>query len=336
MMRGESVATENTTDNHRANNHAVEAVALTKRFGDFTAVDAVSFTVDRGTIFGFLGPNGAGKTTTIRLLLGLLKPTSGTATVLGFDIVRQTAEIKRRIGYMSQRFSLYDDLTVDENLNFYGRTYGVQGRALRQRKRFVLEMAGLVGRERELTGNLAGGWKQRLALGTAIIHEPEMLFLDEPTAGVDPISRRAFWDLLYDLAEGGTTIMVTTHYMDEAEHCQALAFIQHGRIAAAGSPAGIKAREMRGQVIEIDCARPEVAIPALRQMGAFDEVALYGALIHAVAADAEILLPRIQAALRQADVGLHSLQVIAPSLEDVFISSVRAPGPEEPALRTGP
>ena len=321
--------TEKAENGQRANNHAVQAVELTKRFGDFTAVDGVTFTVDRGTIFGFLGPNGAGKTTTIRLLLGLLKPTSGQATVLGFDIVKETAEIKKRIGYMSQRFSLYDDLTVDENLNFYGRTYGVRGRQLRERKRFVLEMAGLVGRERELTGNLAGGWKQRLALGTAIIHQPEMLFLDEPTAGVDPISRRAFWDLLYTLAEDGTTILVTTHYMDEAEHCQALAFIQHGRIVAVGSPAGIKAREMRGQVLEIDCDRPEVAIPALREMGAFDEVALYGALIHAVAADVDALQPRIEQVLRQADVGLRSVQVIAPSLEDVFISSVRAPAAAE-------
>ena len=181
--------------------------------------------------------------------------------MLGFDIVKQTAEIKKRIGYMSQRFSLYDDLTVDENLNFYGRTYGVRGKRLRERKEFVLQMAGLEGRERELTRNLSGGWKQRLALGTAIIHEPEMLFLDEPTAGVDPISRRAFWDLLYDLAEAGTTIMVTTHYMDEAEHCQRLAFIQHGRIVAEGSPAGIKETEMRGQVLEIDCDEPGAGHP---------------------------------------------------------------------------
>ncbi|MGD2207212.1 MAG: ABC transporter ATP-binding protein, partial [Anaerolineae bacterium] len=178
----------------RADNHAVRATELSKKFGDFTAVDRVSFTIGRGEIFGFLGPNGAGKTTTIRMLLGLLRPTSGEATVLGFDIVKQTAEIKKRIGYMSQRFSLYDDLTVGENLNFYGRTYNVRGRQLQRRKEFVLEMAGLEGREGELTRNLSGGWKQRLALGTAIIHEPEMLFLDEPTAGVDPISRRAFWD----------------------------------------------------------------------------------------------------------------------------------------------
>jgi ABC-2 type transport system ATP-binding protein len=240
-------------------------------------------------------------------------------------VVKQTAEIKKRIGYMSQRFSLYDDLTVEENLNFYGRTYGVRGKKLRARKAFVLKMAGLVGREGELTRNLSGGWKQRLALGTAIIHEPEMLFLDEPTAGVDPISRRGFWDLLYELAKEGTTIMVTTHYMDEAEHCQNLAFIQHGRLVALGSPAGIKESEMRGEVLEIDCDRPEVAIPALRQMGVFDEVALYGALVHAVAPEVEGLRGQIKEVLSQAGVVVHSLDVIAPSLEDVFISSVRAP-----------
>jgi ABC-2 type transport system ATP-binding protein len=309
----------------RANNHAVQATELTKTFGDFTAVDRVTFTIDRGVIFGFLGPNGAGKTTTIRMLLGLLGPTSGAATVLGFDIVRQTAEIKKRIGYMSQRFSLYDDLTVDENLNFFGRTYGVRGKQLRARKSFVLQMAGLEGRERELTRNLSGGWKQRLALGTAIVHEPEILFLDEPTAGVDPISRRAFWDLLYELAEDGTTIMVTTHYMDEAEHCQQLAFIQRGRIVASGSPAEIKDTQMRGQVLEIDCERPDLAIPALRHMGVFDEVALYGALVHAVAPDVELHRQEIEMVLEREGAMVRTLDVIAPSLEDVFISSVREP-----------
>jgi ABC-2 type transport system ATP-binding protein len=309
----------------RANNHAVQAIELTKTFGDFTAVDSVTFTIKRGVIFGFLGPNGAGKTTTIRMLLGLLGPTSGAATVLGFDIVRQTAEIKRRIGYMSQRFSLYDDLTVDENLNFFGRTYGVRGKQLRARKDFVLQMAGLEGRERELTRNLSGGWKQRLALGTAIVHEPEILFLDEPTAGVDPISRRAFWDLLYELAEEGTTIMVTTHYMDEAEHCQELAFIQRGRIVASGSPAEIKDTQMRGQVLEIDCENPDLAIPALRRMGVFDEVALYGALVHAVAPDVELHRQEISAVLASEGAIARTMDVIAPSLEDVFISSVREP-----------
>jgi ABC-2 type transport system ATP-binding protein len=312
-------------DSRRANDYAVQSVELTKQFGDFTAVDGVSFSVRRGVIFGFLGPNGAGKTTTIRMLLGLLRPTAGTATVLGFDIVRQTAEIKKRIGYMSQRFSLYDDLTVDENLNFYGRTYGVRSKELQARKSFVLEMAGLVGRERELTRNLSGGWKQRLALGTAIIHKPEMLFLDEPTAGVDPISRRAFWDLLYELAETGTTILVTTHYMDEAEHCQNLAFIQRGRIVARGSPAEIKETKMRGQVLEIDCAQPELAIPILREMGVFEEVALYGALIHAIAPDVDVLKEHVARRLAKEDVQVRTIDAIAPSLEDVFISSVRMP-----------
>jgi ABC-2 type transport system ATP-binding protein len=307
----------------RSPDGAVTAVELTKKFGDFVAVDRVSFAVERGAIFGFLGPNGAGKTTTIRMLLGLLRPTSGTAEVLGFDITKHREEIKARIGYMSQRFSLYDDLTVDENLNFYGRTYGVRGKGLRVRKEYVLEMAGLERRQRELTRNLSGGWKQRLALGTAIIHEPRMLFLDEPTAGVDPISRRTFWDLLYELSAGGTTIMVTTHYMDEAEHCRSLAFIQHGRIAAHGSPADIKETQMRGQVLEISCEQPSIAIPALRNLGVFDEVALYGALIHVVASEVADHEGLIRETLVKAGVKVGTMDVIVPSLEDVFISSLR-------------
>jgi ABC-2 type transport system ATP-binding protein len=308
----------------RSAEQAVTAVELTKNFGDFTAVDRVSFEVESGAIFGFLGPNGAGKTTTIRMLLGLLRPTSGKAHVLGFDITRERDEIKRRIGYMSQRFTLYDDLTVDENLNFFGRTYGVRGRALRERKEYVLEMAGLRGRHRELTRNLSGGWKQRLALGTAIIHRPRMLFLDEPTAGVDPISRRTFWELLYGLSESGTTIMVTTHYMDEAEHCRSLAFIQRGRIAALGSPEEIKASQMRGQVLEIGCSDPAVAIPSLRGLQVFDEVALYGALIHVVAEDVAAKEWLVRDCLEKAGVKVRTVDVIAPSLEDVFISSLRS------------
>jgi ABC-2 type transport system ATP-binding protein len=308
----------------RPDGYAVRARGLSKRFEHFVAVDSISFTVERGTIFGFLGPNGAGKTTTIRMLLGLVRPSAGLASVLGFDIVKQSPEIRKRIGYMSQRFSLYDDLTVEENLDFYGRTYGVQGRRLRSRKEFVLTMAGLEGRGRELARNLAGGWKQRLALGAAIVHEPEMLFLDEPTAGVDPISRRSFWNLLYDLADGGTTIMVTTHYMDEAEQCQSLAFIQRGRIVAQGSPAAIKESEMRGQVLEIDCDLPARAIPALREMGTFDEVALYGALIHVVGSDLMGHKVEIEHRLSLAGVGVRTMDVIVPSLEDVFIASVKA------------
>ena len=306
----------------RVNEFAVIADGLLKRFGTFTAVDGVSFEIRSGEIFGFLGPNGAGKTTTIRMLLGLLQPTSGRGWVLGYDIVRQSEEIKKRIGYMSQRFSLYNDLTVEENLDFFARTYGVRRQRLRERKLFVLEMADLKGRERELTRNLSGGWKQRLALGTAILHEPEMLFLDEPTAGVDPISRRQFWDLLYELADGGTTILVTTHYMDEAEHCQDLAFIQRGRIIARGAPQEIKVKEMRGQVLEVDCVHPDQAIAALRELNIFDEVALYGALIHVVAEDVAACRQRVEMALREADVDIRSMEVIAPSLEDAFIASV--------------
>ncbi len=303
--------------------YAIEVTNLTKKFGDFTAVDGVTFNIKRGEIFGFLGPNGAGKTTTIRMLLGLLRPTSGQATVLGYDVAQQTEQIRARIGYMSQRFSLYNDLTVRENLDFYGRTYGVRGEQLQRRKAFVIEMAGLKDRERELTRNLSGGWKQRLALGAAILHEPDILFLDEPTAGVDPISRRAFWDLLYELAEGGTTIFVTTHYMDEAEHCQNLAFIHSGRIIAQGSPEEIKLEQMSGQVLEIDCDQPDIAIRVLRDMGVFEEVALYGALIHLIASDVTAYRADIEQRLATAGIQIWGIDVILPSLEDVFIAKVR-------------
>jgi ABC-2 type transport system ATP-binding protein len=305
------------------NEYSVVAEKLTKRFGDFTAVDHISFQIRTGEIFGFLGPNGSGKTTTIRMLLGLLRPTEGSGTVLGYDIEKEPEEIRKRIGYMSQQFSLYSDLTVSENLNFYGGTYGVTGKRLRARKDYILKMANLKGREREMTKNLSGGWKQRLALGTAIIHEPDMLFLDEPTAGVDPISRRAFWDLLYELSDQGTTIFVTTHYMDEAEHCQSLAFIHLGRIVARGTPQEIKEKIMKGQVMEIDCADPELALSILRDSSLFDEVALYGALIHVVGEDLERHRSSIERMLREKNVEIRSMDIIAPSLEDVFISSIK-------------
>jgi ABC-2 type transport system ATP-binding protein len=305
------------------NEYSVIAEGLTKKFGEFTAVDHVDFRIKTGEIFGFLGPNGSGKTTTIRILLGLLRPTEGRGTVLGYDIVKQAEEIRKRIGYMSQQFSLYNDLTVVENLNFYGGTYGVTGDRLRQRKDYILEMANLRGREREMTKNLSGGWKQRLALGTAIVHEPEMLFLDEPTAGVDPISRRTFWDLLYELSEGGTTILVTTHYMDEAEHCQSLAFIHLGRIVARGTPQEIKEKIMKGQVMEIDCLNPDLALSTLRDSSLFDEVALYGALIHVVGEDLESHRPAMERLLQEQGIQIRSMDIIAPSLEDVFISSIK-------------
>ena len=315
--------------NAKTNNNnapAVETRDLTRKFGDFTAVDHVTVTIPRGQIFGFLGPNGAGKTTTMRMLLGLLPPTAGSALVLGYDVVKEIDQLRQRIGYMSQKFSLYNDLRVEENLNFYGGVYGVRGERFRRRKEVILQMAGLAGRERELTKNLSGGWKQRLALGTAIIHEPEILFLDEPTAGVDPISRREFWDLLYELAEVGTTIFVTTHYMDEAEHCQNLAFIQRGRLVAEGSPQEMKLHQMPGEVLEVDCAEADEAVQALRALKIFEEVALYGALIHVVTPKgvrADEQKPFIEGALVKAGIALNSVQRIAPSLEDVFIASVR-------------
>ena len=306
-----------------AGENAVVAERLSKRFGAFTAVDDISFVVPTGVIFGFLGPNGAGKTTTIRMLLSLLRPSAGTAHVLGFDVVTQAPRIRERIGYMSQKFSLYEDLSVEQNLDFFGGTYGVSGQRLSERKRYILHMAGLEGRERELTRNLSGGWKQRLALGTAIIHQPQMLFLDEPTAGVDPISRRVFWELLYELAEGGTTILVTTHYMDEAEHCQQIVFIQRGRLVAQGSPQDMKVKQMSGQVLEISCDREDLAIPILRRLGLFDEVALYGNLIHVVSRDPASHIPLIKRALGGNDIRADAVEPIPPSLEDVFISTAR-------------
>jgi ABC-2 type transport system ATP-binding protein len=312
------------SDIERANNHAIQTVDLTKKFGDFTAVDHISFTVRRGEIFGFLGPNGAGKTTTMRMIMGLLPPTSGQVTVLGFDSRSQKSVIHQRIGYMSQRFSLYNDLTVAENLNFFGRAYGVRGQRLEERRTAILQMAGLQGREKELTKNLSGGWRQRLALGCAILHEPEMLFLDEPTAGVDPISRRDFWDLLYHLSNEGRTIFVTTHYMDEAEHCHRLVFIQNGRLAAVGSPEAIKKEKMDGQVLEIDCTDVATAVKTMRDSSLFQEVALYGAQIHVVTDNPLAHQEKIKELLGAKGITIHNIAVIEPSLEDVFIASVRS------------
>jgi ABC-2 type transport system ATP-binding protein len=306
------------------NEIAVQVDGLTKRFGDFTAVDDATFQVRRGEIFGFLGPNGAGKTTTIRMLLGLVKPTRGSARVLGYDVQEDDVRAMRaRLGYMSQRFTLYEDLTVDENLTFYGRAYGVRNERLRTRKQRMLDMAGLAGQERTLTRDLAGGWKQGLALGCAIVHQPELLFLDEPTAGVDPIARRAFWDLLYDLAAEGITIFVTTHYMDEAEHCHRLGFIQQGRLVALGSPGELKETIMQGQVLEIDAGDPAEALRTLQELEGLLEISLYGASIHVVAQDVESRRPEIERALEQAGLEIHGMDVIVPSLEDVFVSSVK-------------
>jgi ABC-2 type transport system ATP-binding protein len=307
---------------------AIVAENLVIRFGDFTAVNDISFSVSHGEIFGFLGPNGAGKTTTIRALLGLLRPTGGRATVLGYDVSRQAKAMQAHVGYMSQLFTLYRDLTAVENISFYGRVYGQEAQDLARRREEIVAMAGLRGHENELTANLSGGWRQRLALGCAIVHKPELVFLDEPTAGVDPVSRREFWELIYNLARGGTTIFVTTHYMDEAEHCQRVAFISNGRLVAIGSPSELKTRQMRGQVIEIVCSDAEAAVRVLgqaQQQGVLelDEVALYGAQVHVVVPSAEQAKPVIRSLLRNEGIEAKSIDWIAPSLEDVFISNVR-------------
>ena len=295
---------------------------LVKRFGDFTAVNDISFEVSGGEIFGFLGPNGSGKTTTIRILLGLLAPTSGEVSVLGIDVAHHAQDIARRVGYMSQKFSLYPDLTVDENLAFYGRTYGLQGAALRRRQTEILEIIDLAAHRRQITASLAGGWKQRLALGAAMLHRPELLFLDEPTAGVDPVSRRSFWRLLYDLAAEHATIFVTTHYMDEAEQCHRLAFIHNGVLLADGSPAEIKRSRMPGQVAEIICENPQVGLEALAAAD-LTEVALYGERIHVAGPDLDAQLDHLAELLRAAGAEPRSLRIIPPSLEDVFIANVR-------------
>lgn len=299
--------------------NAVVVEHLTKRFGRFVAVNAISFTVARGEIFGFLGPNGSGKTTTIRMLLGLLPPTSGQARVLDVDVVRHPERIARRVGYMSQKFSLYPDLTVEENLRFYGRTYGLRGRALAQRQDEVLALIGLEAQRRRLTADLAGGWKQKLALATALLHRPELLVLDEPTAGVDPINRREFWRLLYRLAGEGVTVFVTTHYMDEAEQCHRLALIHNGVLLAVGAPDAIKQTHMPGQVVEVLCARPQVALPILRTAD-LAEIALYGERIHIAGPNLEHRLDELTARLEAAGAGVIALRVIPPSLEDVFIA----------------
>jgi ABC-2 type transport system ATP-binding protein len=310
--------------------YTIEADNLTKRFGDFTAVDHVSFRVKRSEVYGWLGPNGAGKTTTIRMMLGLLKITEGTCRVLGYDPSTQTKEMQARVGYMSQLFTLYNDLTARENIRFYGQAYGLSRAELKRRQAEIVEMAGLQGRENELTANLSGGWKQRLALGCAIVHRPQVLFLDEPTAGVDPISRRDFWGLIYAMAKKGVTILVTTHYMDEAELCQRVGFISRGRLVALDAPNQLKETKMRGQVLEINTLDPERAmriLKAAQESGQLpcDEIAFYGAQIHAVVPDAEALKQPVRELLESDRVEVSGIEWIAPTLEDVFISAVKSP-----------
>ena len=317
-------------DNHQDMDLAqlpIVVEGLTKSFGDFIAVDHVSFSVKAGDVFGWLGPNGAGKTTTIRMLLGLIKPTSGSASVLGFDPVTQTKTMQAHVGYMSQQFTLYNELTARENIQFYGKVYGLDREELGKRQDEIIRMAGLVGRENVLTSRLSGGWKQRLALGCAIVHRPQVVFLDEPTAGVDPISRRDFWGLIYAMTKKGVTVLVTTHYMDEAELCQRVGFISQGRLVAMDSPSRLKQTQMRGRVLEISSPDPEEGmrvLKAIQQRGQIPllEVALYGALLHVVLPEGTEDKEAIRGILLRNNLRVNSLEWIAPTLEDVFISSV--------------
>ena len=302
--------------------HSIEVKSLTKRFGAFTAVDAVSFEVERGAIFGFLGANGAGKSTTIRMLCGLLDPTSGTATIGGFDIGREPERVKQVIGYMSQKFSLYEDLTVVENIRFFGGAYGLSRKAVDSRLPWVLAMAGLKGRERSLTRTLSVGWKQRLALGCAVLHEPEIVFLDEPTGGVDPASRRRFWELINELSERKVTVFVTTHYLDEAEYCNDLRLIHAGRIVAGGSPSALKSEVIRNPILEVSSGRAVDSLEALQKEPWVLETSIFGTTLHVSVADEAEGRRLVLKTLARAGIVPERIDRIVPSLEDVFIHKI--------------
>ena len=305
---------------------AVDVKGLTRVFDSFVAVDHIDLQVASGTVFGFLGPNGAGKSTTIRMLCGILRPSGGQGTVGGFDIVRHPERLKSSIGYMSQRFSLYEDLTVQENLLFFAGVYNVRGAQRAARIAWALEMAGLRGREHLKTAELAGGWRQRLALGCAVLHEPRILFLDEPTSGVDPASRRNFWEMIGELSDRGITVFVTTHYMDEAEHCDELALIYGGRVVATGAPATLKSRYMSRALLELDCGDLMGAFAVLKAEPALAGVALFGSALHITADDEAAARAAIGARLQARAIPIRSLERIDPSLEDAFVAIIESSG----------
>ena len=302
------------------NGISVDVQGLTRRFGAFVAVDNISLRIARGEVFGFLGPNGAGKSTTIKMLCGLLLPSAGKGSVYGHDIMTGSEEIKKNIGYMSQKFSLYDDLTVEENINFFSGIYSVPLQKRGPRKEWVLEMAGISDRRDEVTKNLPGGFKQRLALGCAVIHEPPILFLDEPTSGVDPISRRNFWSMIYGMSKEGTTVFVTTHYMDEADYCDRLALIYRGRIIAEGTPAELRQEHMKKNVLEIEVDKTVDAVGILS--GSRYEAAVFGSLIHSTVDDSDAAARDIRALLEQSGIRVGKIGKITPSLEDVFVALI--------------
>jgi ABC-2 type transport system ATP-binding protein len=303
------------------NGPAVRLQNLVKRFGNFTAVDNVTLDVARGEIFGFLGPNGAGKSTTIRILCGLMAPTSGSAMVDGFDVGTQAEEIKRHIGYMSQKFSLYDDMTVSENIEFFGGIYNVPPEKFPARRDFVLQMASLEDKRDMKTSLLSGGWKQRLALGCAILHEPPILFLDEPTSGVDPIARRSFWELIYQLSDTGHTIFVTTHYMDEAEYCHRIALMYGGRTIALGSPAELKKSLGGEHLLNLETSNLLESLTRLHNREGILDVAVFGGGLHVKVSDAYEGMAAIRKALA-GDIEIQTLEQITPSMEDVFVSLI--------------
>jgi len=306
------------------NGKAVIVKELEKRFGNFTAVNRISFEVEKGEVFGFLGPNGAGKSTTIRMLCGILAPTSGTGIVAGFDVQTEAEKIKSNIGYMSQKFSLYEDLTVEENINFYSGIYRIPKDKKAERKNWVIEMAGLLEHRSSKTRILSGGWKQRLALGCAILHQPPIIFLDEPTSGVDPISRRRFWDLIYELSGKGVTVFVTTHYMDEAEYCDRLALIYRGELIAIGTPKELKHNFMKEDVLEVQCECPYSVMNEIKQLESIKEVALFGKGLHVVTENSELAIMEIKKLLDEKKYKSIHIKKIVPLLEDVFVSLIEA------------
>jgi ABC-2 type transport system ATP-binding protein len=305
---------------------AIEVKNLSRRFGAFLAVDRLSFDVRRGEIFGFLGSNGAGKSTTIRMLCGLLQPTSGSASVGGIDVAADPEGVKQRIGYMSQRFSLYELLTVEQNINFFGGVYGLTSERLAERRRFVLDMAGLTGREATLARDLAGGWRQRLALGCAILHEPAILFLDEPTGGVDPLSRRQFWRLIDVLSQAGVTVLVTTHYLDEAERCHRVALIHAGRLATLGTTAEVKQIFQGRPIVELRTPEAVAVMRALDEMREVEKTSLFGTAVHAVLRNDTTSPAALGARLAALGLRVDDVAEVVPSLEDVFLDVVEKAG----------
>jgi ABC-2 type transport system ATP-binding protein len=318
-------------DNIVTTEYAVMVKNLEKRFGDFQAVNKVSFQVKRGEIFGFLGPNGAGKSTTMRMLCGIIVPTAGKASVIGFDVFTEAEKIKANIGYMSQKFSLYEDLTVEENIDFYSGIYQIPKAEKKVRKDWVIKMSGLEEHRNSLTAILPGGWRQRLALGCALLHKPPVIFLDEPTSGVDPISRRNFWDLIYQLAAEAVTVFVTTHYMDEAEYCDRLAMIYRGELVAIGTPDELKIRYMSADILNLECSDPFKMLQTVKEIPDIKEAALFGRGLHLTVENAQTVIPVIVTALEKRKVEYTRLEKIKPSLEDVFVSII-----EERDSKTGP